>query len=137
MGIDYSIKNEVETLNTYNDESRTNGVPEEKECIDCDNFFTITQGEVNYFIQHGLVTPKRCKPCRVARKTNPPIRTSETHRTSVFPTERVSIVCGHCGRDSNVPFKPFPGTPVYCKVCWVGIKNIGAPITYNPSNPRQ
>jgi len=130
MGINYNIKNEVETLNTYNDEARTNEVSEEKTCIDCDSPFTITQGEVNYFIQHQLVTPKRCKPCRTARKANPLIRASEAPRTPIFPAERVDITCAHCGRDSNVPFKPFPGAPVYCKVCWVGVKNIGAPINY-------
>ena len=108
-----------------------NEVTEEKECIDCNNFFTITEGEANYFVQHELVSPKRCKPCRAVRKTRNPTSAPETHRTSISPTERVSITCAHCGRDAEVPFTPFPDSPVYCKVCWVGIKNIGAPINYN------
>ena len=138
MGIGYlrsfDINSEVETLSYFNNESSADEVSEEKECVECDKSFTITQGEVNYFIQHGLVTPKRCKPCRVARKATKavtPTRTTETHNISPFPVERVSITCDHCGRDAEVPFKPFPDSSVYCKVCWVGIKNIGAPINYN------
>lgn len=125
------VRSEVETLDSNGDEYEMSDLEESKECIDCGSSFIITQGEVNYFIQHELIAPKRCKPCRAMRKANPAIRTSEPHRTPTFPTDRVSITCHHCGRDAEVPFKPFPGTPVYCKVCWVGIKNIGAPINYN------
>jgi CxxC-x17-CxxC domain-containing protein len=117
-------------LNSFNNESSTDEVAEEKECIDCNNFFTITQGEVNYFIQHSLTAPKRCKPCRATRKSNNLTRTPEIHRPPPS-TERVNITCTHCGRNAEVPFKPFPDSPVYCKICWVGIKNIGTPVTYN------
>ena len=27
-------------------------------------------------------------------------------------------VCSHCGRECEVPFKPDPNRPVYCKECW-------------------
>jgi len=130
---------EVETLN-YGNESSTDELAEEKECVECETLFTITQGEANYFIQHELIAPKRCKPCRASRKANSPTRTPETYRppTVTAERERVSITCDHCGRDAEVPFKPFPDSSVYCRVCWVGIKNIGAhSFNYNlPKQPR-
>ena len=136
MGVDNLDRySEVETLSSYGDETSANEITEEKECIDCNNFFTITEGEANYFVQHELVPPKRCKPCRAVRKTRNPTSTPRSHRIAPSLTERVSITCAHCGRDAEVPFKPFPDSPVYCKVCWVGIKNIGAPSSYN--EPKQ
>jgi len=122
-------------LNSFNTESSTDEIAEKKECVDCNNFFTITQGEANYFVQHELMEPKRCKPCRATRKSNNLAHTPEIHRPTPS-TERVPITCAHCGRSAKVPFKPFPDSPVYCKVCWVGIKNIGTPVTYNlPKQP--
>ena len=120
---------------TNNEQGTNNEVAEERECIDCDSPFTTTQGEVSYFVQHGLVAPKRCKPCRATRKSNNLAHTPEIHRPAPS-TERANITCAHCGRKAEVPFKPFPDSPVYCKVCWVGIKNIGTPVTYNlPKQP--
>jgi len=134
MGIeDTNEFDRIETLESFNNE-----IADEKECIDCSNLFSITQGEVNYFIQHELIAPKRCKPCRAARRANSTPRTPEVHRTPSSPSfaERVRITCDHCGRDADVPFKPFPDSSVYCKVCWVGIKNIGTPINYNSPQQR-
>jgi len=134
-------------LNSYDNEQSTNNeqgtnneVAEERECIDCDSPFTTTQGEVSYFVQHGLVAPKRCKPCRAIRKTAYSTNTAFPYNEAPKPPPsvpaRVSITCAHCGRDADVPFTPIPDVKVYCKVCWVGIKNIGVPIIYNsPSYP--
>lgn len=36
-------------------------------CIDCGKAF-FTEGEKKYYKEHNLVTPKRCKSCRIARK---------------------------------------------------------------------
>ncbi|MGD6807959.1 MAG: CxxC-x17-CxxC domain-containing protein [Candidatus Bathyarchaeia archaeon] len=27
-------------------------------------------------------------------------------------------VCSECGRECEVPFKPDPNRPVYCRECW-------------------
>ena len=133
MGIDYPwtktiLSSEVEELDHYSDEQSEDEI---KECIDCENSFQISPGEINYFIQHGLVAPKRCKPCRAERKANPPVLKTSTFAQQPIQHEKVAIVCDHCGREADVPFKPFAGRSVYCRVCWVGIKNIGAPINYN------
>jgi CxxC-x17-CxxC domain-containing protein len=35
------------------------------------------------------------------------------------------IVCADCGKASEIPFKPSPGRPVYCKECFSRRKNSG------------
>lgn len=37
-------------------------------CVDCDENFLFTAEEQQFFYSKGLATPKRCKPCRKARK---------------------------------------------------------------------
>lgn len=34
------------------------------------------------------------------------------------PREMHKAVCGECGQDCEVPFKPAEGKPVYCKECY-------------------
>jgi uncharacterized membrane protein YsdA (DUF1294 family) len=38
------------------------------ECIDCGQVFTWTEGERQFYRQHGLSAPKRCPQCRRQRK---------------------------------------------------------------------
>jgi len=37
-------------------------------CVDCEQDFIFTAEEQQFFYSKGLATPKRCKPCRKARK---------------------------------------------------------------------
>ena len=37
-------------------------------CCDCGAAFVFTAGERMYFTAHSLTLPKRCKPCRAARR---------------------------------------------------------------------
>lgn len=37
-------------------------------CSDCKADFVFTEGEAKFFASKGLTIPKRCKPCRQARK---------------------------------------------------------------------
>jgi len=37
-------------------------------CIECRTDFTLTEGEQQFFASKGYQPPKRCKPCRQARK---------------------------------------------------------------------
>jgi hypothetical protein len=39
-------------------------------CMDCDKEFTFTSEEQQFFYSKGLSTPKRCQPCRKARKAS-------------------------------------------------------------------
>ena len=37
-------------------------------CQDCGREFIFTEEEQNYYAEKGFQDPKRCKPCRMARK---------------------------------------------------------------------
>jgi len=37
-------------------------------CVECGEEFTLTSGEQNFFKQKGLRMPRRCSPCRQARR---------------------------------------------------------------------
>ncbi len=37
-------------------------------CVECKTEFTLTEGEQQFYSSKGYQYPKRCKPCRVARK---------------------------------------------------------------------
>ena len=37
-------------------------------CQDCGKEFIFTEEEQNYYAEKGFQDPKRCKPCRMARK---------------------------------------------------------------------
>jgi len=39
-------------------------------CIDCGNEFAFTVRDQEFFSSKGFTEPKRCKPCRIARKNN-------------------------------------------------------------------
>ncbi|MEM2889013.1 MAG: CxxC-x17-CxxC domain-containing protein [Candidatus Bathyarchaeia archaeon] len=32
--------------------------------------------------------------------------------------EMFKAVCSECGKECEVPFKPDPNRPVYCRECW-------------------
>ena len=38
------------------------------ECCDCGVTFPWTAGEQRYFAQNGFAKPRRCKPCRLAKR---------------------------------------------------------------------
>jgi rubrerythrin len=37
-------------------------------CIECHKKFLFNVGEQKFYLQKGLITPKRCPSCRAARK---------------------------------------------------------------------
>jgi CxxC-x17-CxxC domain-containing protein len=98
-------------------------------CSDCGNEFTFTAGEQEFYTQRGYSEPRRCQPCRQARKTQR--NQSEGGfsgggyadngyrggggggQRQFFPA-----VCSECGQETEVPFAPTPGKPVYCRDCF-------------------
>ena len=92
-------------------------------CIepDCSKKFTINSGEMDFYVQRGIELPKRCKTCRTARK-NGKVATAPIPEPEI--EKAVEITCDNCGSESTVPFRPIPNKPVYCKLCWEGIKNV-------------
>lgn len=39
------------------------------------------------------------------------------------PREMHDVTCSECGTQTQVPFKPAEGRPVYCKDCYMKKKN--------------
>jgi len=79
-------------------------------CVDCRQQFVFTAGEQEFYAQKGFTNePRRCKPCKAARKGAAPAGSREEHE----------VVCSACGQKTTVPFKPILDKPVYCKPCFV------------------
>jgi len=85
------------------------------ECSDCGTTFTFTAEEQELFANKGYTNdPKRCLPCRQARKAR------RTDNGSSFRPQRqmYPAVCAQCGKETEVPFQPREGRPVYCFDCY-------------------
>ena len=87
------------------------------ECQDCGATFTFSVEDQEFFASRGYTNePKRCRPCREARKGQ---RSGSGGYGSYRPTrEMFPAVCAECGKDTEVPFEPREGRPVYCSDCY-------------------
>ena len=90
------------------------------QCSDCGATFTFTAGEQEQFASRGYTNdPKRCLPCRQARKAQQNGNTGYGDRPSYSGTRQMfPAVCAECGRDTQVPFEPRNSRPVYCSDCY-------------------
>jgi len=43
-------------------------------------------------------------------------------RRDFGPREMHKATCSECGKECEVPFKPIEGKPVYCKECYMRMK---------------
>lgn len=96
-------------------------------CYDCNNEFTFTAEEQEEFHARGHYhDPKRCLDCRQARKAKRQESTGSNYesgnygfnsRRQMFPA-----VCAECGVQTQVPFEPSQGRPVYCSDCYRKIR---------------
>ncbi len=89
------------------------------QCSDCSATFTFTAGEQEFFQSKGYTNePKRCPSCRQARKSER-YGSSSNYGTQrqMFPAK-----CAECGKDTEVPFEPRSGRPVYCSDCYRKIR---------------
>jgi CxxC-x17-CxxC domain-containing protein len=104
------------------------------QCLDCKNEFIFTAGEQEFYERKGFKEiPKRCKPCRDARKT----RRGDSGANAVGGNghaygggeangnrgprgdrEMFDATCAACGAPARVPFRPAAGRPVYCRDCY-------------------
>ncbi len=89
----------------------------ELQCSDCGGTFTFTAGEQEFFATKGFTNdPKRCPDCRGARKAEQRGFGGggyQTSRRQMYP-----VVCAECGAETEVPFEPREGRPVYCRDCY-------------------
>ena len=92
----------------------------EIQCADCGTIFTFSAEEQELFASKGYTNdPKRCLPCRQARKAQRYGNDGYGFRPQrqMFPA-----VCAQCGKDCEVPFKPREGRPVYCSDCYITVR---------------
>jgi CxxC-x17-CxxC domain-containing protein len=87
------------------------------QCSDCGADFTFSAEEQDLFANRGYTNePKRCPSCRQARRTQ---RNSfGGFGGSRFNRQMFPAVCADCGTETEVPFEPREGRPVYCSRCY-------------------
>lgn len=91
-------------------------------CSDCGAEFTFSAEEQEFFQSKGYTNePKRCPACREARKSQRYGSGNDSYgyksRRQMFPA-----TCAECGKETEVPFEPREGRPVYCSDCYSKIK---------------
>jgi len=95
-------------------------------CSDCGSTFTFSADEQEQFAQRGYTNePKRCPTCRQARKATQNGSRGNSYGNSAGFAPRAEMFpakCAECGKDTQVPFEPRQGRPVYCSDCYRKIK---------------
>ena len=92
-------------------------------CIDCAEEFIWTSGEQAFYRDKGLENPpKRCKPCKKA-KTRRLELIEKAKLTGKRHVIEVRTQCARCQQSTTVPFYPSQGKPVYCRSCFLEMKN--------------
>lgn len=87
-------------------------------CRDCNQEFTFTAGEQEFFESRGLTNaPSRCPSCRAARKQSGG-RGQRSGGYEREPRTMYSATCANCGNEALVPFQPREDRPVYCSDCY-------------------
>jgi CxxC-x17-CxxC domain-containing protein len=90
-------------------------------CRDCQQAFTFTVGEQEFYQSRGLTNePGRCPECRAARKQS---AGGQRYSSGSGFRERearpmYSATCAACGAQTQVPFQPREDRPVYCSECY-------------------
>ncbi len=83
-------------------------------CRDCGASFLFTIGEQEFHAQKGYTNPpQRCPSCRTKRQAASSAPPSRQTRPEFF-----QVSCAQCGTETQVPFKPTQGRPVYCQPCF-------------------
>ncbi|MDP2744149.1 MAG: zinc-ribbon domain containing protein [Dehalococcoidia bacterium] len=86
------------------------------QCSDCSATFTFSAEDQEFFRSKGYTNePKRCPACRQARKTE---RGGTGGYGQTAQRQMYPVKCAGCGKDTEVPFEPRSGRPVYCSDCY-------------------
>jgi len=99
-------------------------------CSDCNQSFTFTASEQDFYAERGFTEPRRCPSCRAARKAQRGDSGGSSYGSGGFggggggygaprgPREMFAATCSSCGQETEVPFRPTSGKPVYCSACF-------------------
>jgi CxxC-x17-CxxC domain-containing protein len=86
------------------------------QCSDCAASFTFSAGEQEFYASRDYTNePKRCPPCRQARKSE---RNGNGNSNYRAPRQMFAATCAECGKDTELPFEPRGDSPVYCSDCY-------------------
>jgi CxxC-x17-CxxC domain-containing protein len=89
------------------------------QCFDCDTTFIFSADEQRFFQSKGYTNePKRCPSCRRARKE----RQQRSGHNLGYERQMFPAICAECGKQTEVPFVPREGRPVYCRDCYNKIR---------------
>jgi CxxC-x17-CxxC domain-containing protein len=94
-------------------------------CSDCGQAFTFTAEDQEFFRERGYSSPKRCKPCRQAKKNEQGGGGGGGGGYSRGTSQGTSVICAGCGQQTTVPFEPRGDRPVYCQNCFQARKTSG------------
>lgn len=88
------------------------------ECVECGMSFVFSASEQDFFASKGYTNePRRCPECRRANKQRR--EGGSLGSTSSYRQRQMyDAVCASCGKDTQVPFEPRNGRPVYCSACY-------------------
>lgn len=93
-------------------------------CHDCGEAYVFSVEEQQAFRAKGRNhAPKRCSACRAARAARKPAQNKEKEYntptfTATAPRQLYTVICTECGKETQVPFEPRVGRPVYCGDCY-------------------
>jgi len=77
------------------------------QCADCGAEFTFTAREQEFYASKGFTNePKRCP----------------SDNGYGAPRQMFTAICANCGKETQVPFEPTNGRPVYCSDCYSKVK---------------
>jgi CxxC-x17-CxxC domain-containing protein len=84
-------------------------------CVECGAVFSFTADDQAYHAEKGYANePKRCPDCRNARRRDGgSFNSGPRSDRQMYPA-----VCAECGKETEVPFEPRDGRPVYCGDCY-------------------
>ncbi|MEX1254939.1 MAG: zinc-ribbon domain containing protein [Dehalococcoidia bacterium] len=85
-------------------------------CADCGAGFTFSAEDQEYHASRGFQNePRRCPSCRQQRRAE---KGEGGGGGGGGYRQLFAVVCGDCGRDTEVPFEPRGDRPVYCRSCF-------------------
>ncbi len=93
-------------------------------CRDCQQGFTFTVGEQEFYESRGLTNaPGRCPECRAAHKQSQrgqrDYSGGGSNRGREYEARQMyNVICASCGQETQVPFEPRGDRPVYCSACY-------------------
>jgi len=85
-------------------------------CQDCGQSFPFSAEDQAFHAEKGYSDPKRCLSCRRARRDARGGDMGGEYRS--YPREMHPATCAQCGKQTQVPFEPRNGRPVYCSDCF-------------------